>query len=83
LRAAIAQGSSEINALKAATRCGMGPCGGRMCGEAAAALMECAGLERAVIGQWTARPPLRPIPLDALTGEFDYADIPIPEPAPL
>src|SRR6185503_17863757 len=61
LRDAIEKGSSEINALKAATRCGMGPCGGRVCGEAAAAVMECTGLKREAIGYWTARPPLRPI----------------------
>lgn len=83
LRVAIEQGSCEMNALKSATRCGMGPCGGRMCGEAAAALMECGGLEPTAIGQWTARPPLRPIPLSALTGNFDYDDIPLQEPAPL
>jgi NADPH-dependent 2,4-dienoyl-CoA reductase/sulfur reductase-like enzyme len=83
LRDAIGRGSSELNALKSATRCGMGPCGGRMCGEAATALMECAGLGRNEIGQWNVRPPLRPIPIAALTGRFDYDEIPIPEPAPL
>jgi thioredoxin reductase/bacterioferritin-associated ferredoxin len=83
LRGAIEQGSTEINALKAATRCGMGPCGGRICGEAAAALMECTGLKREAIGYWTARPPLRPISIEALTGNFEYADIPVSEPAPL
>ena len=83
LRLAVRRGACEINALKAATRCGMGPCGGRMCGEAAAALMECEGVERQSIGHWTARPPLRPIAIEALTGDFDYADIPVSEPAPL
>jgi thioredoxin reductase len=83
LREAVQQGSREINALKAATRCGMGPCGGRMCGEAAAAVMECAGVERSSIGYWTARPPLRPLTIGTLTGDFDYSDIPISEPAPL
>jgi hypothetical protein len=83
LKEAVQQGSREINALKAATRCGMGPCGGRMCGEAAAAVMECAGVERSAIGYWTARPPLRPVPIGTLTGDFDYGDIPISEPAPL
>jgi thioredoxin reductase/bacterioferritin-associated ferredoxin len=83
IRNAVAEGASEINALKAATRCGMGPCGGRMCGEAAAALMECSGINRESVGYWTARPPLRPVPISALTGRFDYADIPVREPAPL
>jgi thioredoxin reductase/bacterioferritin-associated ferredoxin len=83
LRSAITAGAQEINALKAATRCGMGPCGGRMCGEAAAAVMECAGIRRENIGCWTARPPLRPVGIDVLTGAFEYSDIPIREPAPL
>jgi thioredoxin reductase len=83
LRTAIEQGSCEINALKAATRCGMGPCGGRICGEAAAAAMESTGLTRQAIGYWTSRPPIRPISIEALTGDFDYADIPVSEPAPL
>ena len=81
LRAAIAAGVQEINALKAATRCGMGPCGGRVCAEAAAALLECAGFARERIGQFTARAPLRPLPLSALTGSFDYGDIPFPQAA--
>ena len=83
LRLAIDRGAREMNALKAATRCGMGPCGGRMCGEAASAIMHCAGIPQSSIGYWTARPPLRPVPIEALTGTFDYSDIPIFEPAPL
>jgi bacterioferritin-associated ferredoxin len=81
LRVAIAAGVQEINALKAATRCGMGPCGGRVCGEAAGALLECAGFGRERIGQLTARAPLRPVPLSVLTGSFDYSDIPFPSAA--
>jgi hypothetical protein len=29
------------------------------------------------------RPPLRPVPVSALSGDFDYNDLPIPKPAPL
>src|SRR6185295_5251639 len=36
---AIGDGAVTINDLKAATRCGMGPCGGRSCEDAAAALI--------------------------------------------
>lgn len=79
VRAEVAAGVREINALKAATRCGMGPCGGRMCADATAALMECAGVSFADIGRPTARSPLRPVPLAALTGSYEYADIPLPE----
>ena len=81
LRGAIAAGAREINALKAATRCGMGPCGGRVCEEAVAALIECAGFPRETIGKLTARAPLRPLPMTVLTGEFAYDDIPFPQAA--
>ena len=83
IRAAVEAGARTLNALKSATRCGMGPCGGRSCAASAGALLECAGISPREIGQTTARPPLRPLPLAALTGEFDYADIPLPEPAPV
>jgi len=55
----------------------MGPCQGRMCGEAVAMLVSEHGLSRSAVGTWTARPPLRPVPLSAITGAFNYADIPL------
>jgi bacterioferritin-associated ferredoxin len=80
---AIRAGAHTVNALKAATRCGMGACGGRVCEDTAAALIAVTtGLPRAAIGQATSRPPLRPVPLGVLAGEFDYASLPMPEPAP-
>lgn len=82
--AAIDAGATTLVELKAATRCGMGPCGGRMCGEAAAMLMaERTGRPRAAIPPATARPPLRPVPIAALAGDFAYEELPIPQPAPL
>ncbi|MGL4239635.1 MAG: (2Fe-2S)-binding protein, partial [Beijerinckiaceae bacterium] len=82
--AAIAAGADEINQLKHFTRCGMGPCQGRYCGDVVQELMaQKLGVERQSIGHWTGRPPLRPVALGELIGEFDYDDIPIPEPAPL
>jgi NAD(P)H-nitrite reductase large subunit len=84
LEAAIDAGATEVNQLKHFTRCGMGPCQGRMCGDVVAELLACrTGATRESVGQWTARPPLRPVPLADLMGRFDYADIPIPRPAPL
>jgi bacterioferritin-associated ferredoxin len=81
---AIAGGAVTLNDLKAVTRCGMGPCGGRICEEAAAHLISAnTGRPRAELLPATARPPLRPLPLDAICGGFDYADLPLPEPAPL
>lgn len=82
--AAIDAGAHDLNQLKHFTRCGMGPCQGRMCGDVVAELMAAKrGLSRESVGTWTPRPPLRPVPLAAMLGTFDYADIPIPPPAPL
>lgn len=74
-----ARGARHVNQLKSSTRCGMGPCQGRSCGEAAAEIMAAeTGLPREQVGLWTARTPLRPIPLDSALGEYDYDDIPKP-----
>ena len=83
IEAAIAEGAGEINQIKHFTRCGMGPCQGRMCGEAAATIAAFHLGGRAAVGYWTPRPPLRPVPLAELVGSFSYDDIPVPEPAPL
>ena len=73
------QGARTLNQLKSTTRCGMGPCQGRSCGEAAAEIVAGnTGQSRTEVGQWTARAPLRPIALDAALGEYTYADIPKP-----
>lgn len=79
---AVARGADDVNQLKAWTRCGMGPCQGRMCGEAAADIVAArvGGRERA--GVWTARVPITPMPMEALVGAFTYDDIPKPPPAP-
>jgi thioredoxin reductase/bacterioferritin-associated ferredoxin len=81
--AAVAAGAREVNQLKHFTRCGMGPCQGRMCGDVAAELVARHVGGREAAGLWTGRPPLRPAPLGDLLGAFSYADIPVPEPAPL
>ena len=85
---AIAQGAVEVNQLKDFTRCGMGPCQGRMCGEVVAELLAARIADdpdegRRAAGQWTGRAPLRPVAMDDLAGRFDYGEIPIPPPAPL
>jgi len=81
--AALDQGARELNTLKSWTRCGMGPCQGRMCGETAAELVAARVGSRERAGLWTPRVPLRPVDLGALTGEYEYGDIGIPEAAPL
>ena len=81
--AAIRDGARDVNQLKAWTRCGMGPCQGRTCGDIVGALVAGHQRDRAAAGLWTARVPLRPVPVDLLTGSFAYSDIPIPKAAPL
>lgn len=79
---ALSAGAVDVNQLKSWTRCGMGPCQGRMCSEAAARLVanRVGGRERA--GLWTARAPLRPVEMDRMIGDFLYHDIPRQAPAP-
>ncbi|MEX2644277.1 MAG: NAD(P)/FAD-dependent oxidoreductase [Acetobacterales bacterium] len=70
----IAAGALEFNQLKQWSRCGMGPCQGRMCGEATAMLIakHVGGREKAGLNR--ARVPIRPVPLDQLAGTFAYDD---------
>jgi NADPH-dependent 2,4-dienoyl-CoA reductase/sulfur reductase-like enzyme len=83
LEEAIAAGARDLNQLKQWTRCGMGPCQGRMCGETAATLLAARAGSREAAGLWTGRPPLHPVVAEDILGAFDYADIPIPPPAPI
>jgi bacterioferritin-associated ferredoxin len=71
-------GATGIGQLKAWTRCGMGPCQGRNCGDSAGRLMELNGVSRQQFGQMAGRAPFRPVPIDAITGEFSYEDITLP-----
>jgi len=79
---ALDAGAREVNQLKSWTRCGMGPCQGRMCGDAVAELVARRAGSREAAGIFSARPPLRPVPYDALTGAFTYEDLKLPAPAP-
>jgi thioredoxin reductase/bacterioferritin-associated ferredoxin len=81
---AAAAGARDVNQMKHFTRCGMGPCQGRMCGDVAAEILaQSLKVSRPSVGYWTGRPPLRPVSLSDLVGSFDYSDIPISTPAPL
>ncbi|OEU82736.1 MAG: hypothetical protein BA873_06545 [Desulfobulbaceae bacterium C00003063] len=76
------EGVCELNEVKTITRCGMGPCQGRMCGpalgEIVAAEIECS-VPRA--GLLTIRPPLKQVPLQEVaamaieTGGVDPANL--------
>lgn len=76
-------GARDMNQLKAWTRCGMGPCQGRTCGDVAGALLAQHTGSRESAGFFTGRAPLRPVSLAELAGDYVYADIPIPKAAPL
>ena len=67
VRAAIAEGARSVNDVKRRTRAGMGLCQGIYCVPAIAQLLHTdAGLPRDRIAPMTARPPVRPIPLERL-----------------
>lgn len=80
----IASGAGSALAVKSGLRAGMGPCGGKFCQSMVNRLIAAQlGLSEGEVPLPTARPPLRPVPLEALAGRFDYDDLPIPKPAPL
>lgn len=81
--AAVRDGARDVNQLKAWTRCGMGPCQGRTCGDVAGALVALQAGSREAAGCFTGRAPLRPVSLAEVAGPYTYADIPIPKAAPL
>jgi NADPH-dependent 2,4-dienoyl-CoA reductase/sulfur reductase-like enzyme len=62
IRRAVGNGCQGMNQLKAYTRCGMGPCQGRLCGPVVAALMaETLGRPIAEIGAYRPRAPYKPV----------------------
>ena len=69
VKAATALGCQGLNQLKAFTRCGMGPCQGRMCGLTNSQIMaETRGTSVVDIGYLRPRPPIKPITLGILAG---------------
>ncbi|SFR45230.1 NAD(P)/FAD-dependent oxidoreductase [Litoreibacter janthinus] len=84
ISAEVTTGATSTNAVKSGKRAGMGPCGGKYCQTAIAALIAAqTGKPIFDVPPPTPRPPLRPIPLGQAAGNFDYDDLPIPKPAPL
>ncbi len=62
IRAAIRDGASEPHRVKTFTRCGMGPCQGRMCGLTLTRLVAAeTGRSPDDVGALRVRPPLKPI----------------------
>lgn len=67
IRAAIKTGCLGLNQLKAFTRCGMGPCQGRMCGTSAHRIVANArGLDPSEIEPFRTRFPARPLTVGEL-----------------
>jgi NAD(P)H-nitrite reductase large subunit len=62
-------GPTEVNRLKAITRCGMGRCQGRFCGLAAAGLIaQTLGVPLETAGRLRTQPPVKPLPLRVTSG---------------
>lgn len=67
IREMVALGCQGPNQTKAFTRCGMGPCQGRMCGLTVSELIaEARGVPVADVGHYRIRPPIKPITLGQL-----------------
>ncbi|MEJ0079268.1 MAG: NAD(P)/FAD-dependent oxidoreductase [Alphaproteobacteria bacterium] len=86
LRASISAdfGPTEVNRLKAVTRCGMGRCQGRFCGLAAAELTaQAMDMPLAAVGRLRAQAPVKPIPLaislakNAAAAALDETSVPV------
>ena len=69
LRQAVALGCAGPNQAKAFTRCGMGPCQGRMCGLTVSELIAAErGVSVAEVGCYRVRPPVKPLTVAELAG---------------
>ena len=69
VRRAASLGAQGPNQAKAFTRCGMGPCQGRICGPIVSAVMaDMLGKPVAEVGTYRPRAPYKPITLGALAG---------------
>src|SRR6267378_1401815 len=69
IRRAVRLGAPGPNQLKAFTRCGMGPCQGRVCGPIVGAVIaEARGLPIRDIGTYRPRAPYKPVTVGALAG---------------
>jgi len=70
IAAAVAEKCAGPNQLKSFTRCGMGPCQGRMCGHSVSEVMSAlTGRQPAEIGYLRIRMPVKPVTLGDIAGE--------------
>ncbi len=69
IAAAVAEGCIGPNQLKSFTRCGMGPCQGRLCGLTVTQLIAALrGVSPGEVGYYRLRPPVKPVTLGELAG---------------
>jgi len=74
LREVVRLGVPGPNQAKAFTRCGMGPCQGRLCGLTVTELIARErGAAPSAIGHYRIRPPLKPLTIGELAGVADQA----------
>ncbi|MDM8555853.1 NAD(P)/FAD-dependent oxidoreductase [Desulfococcaceae bacterium HSG7] len=67
IRHAVSSGCRNTNQVKAQTRCGMGPCQGRMCSLTTAEIIAHERqADTGTVGAYRVRPPVKPIPLNEL-----------------
>ena len=67
LRRSVALGCTGPSQTKAFSRCGMGPCQGRLCGlTVTEVIAQARGVSPAEVGHYRIRPPIKPITLDEL-----------------
>jgi NADPH-dependent 2,4-dienoyl-CoA reductase/sulfur reductase-like enzyme len=70
IAAAVAEKCAGPNQLKSFTRCGMGPCQGRMCGHSVGEVMSAlTGRQPAELGYLRIRMPVKPVTLGDIAGE--------------
>ena len=68
IRKSLEDGLMDPNQVKAQTRCGMGPCQGRMCGLVISEIIaDYARLDIAYVGYFRIRPPVKQITLEQLS----------------
>lgn len=75
IRNIVKTGCIGPNQAKAFTRCGMGPCQGRLCGNTVEQIMaQSRGESVAQTGRYRARPPLKPITLGQIAGDMNTGE---------
>ncbi len=70
----IATGARDFNAVKAGLRCGMGPCGGKTCGDLIWQVFRELGISRSEIRPPVIRPFTQEVPLRAFLTEVEHDD---------